>query len=1323
MTLKEELEDLGLVKKSRMGLILVMIVCSSVIIGLVYYFYTENEKNYCKGNIDSDNDIVCPRGSELKKDQVEGDINTCCTAFYCSGNKESKNNVICPIGKRLKTDSNKIVGYETEVCCEDLKCSGNINSSDDFVCPDGKILIEDSEKTHGNTEEICCTSQMCYGNYDETKDVECKFGSYEKDDFNTRKGYRMEDCCNTRLCSGNTDKTQDFICGLNNIGDQTVYIDDSDNTRFPFSENDNDIQKTCCRDLKLGEKLCSNNPGGYPDYVCPDGKSLVENSQLIRVLDDGNDDDRCCSQIKCSGNPSDSGVPNYSCSENGKILKPDTDTTYCPTGGCTDDICCVDAPIGNCTNYDNKNDCERIWTEELSADQERPRKTCLWTGEGGYYNSSGDVINEKCTDYWNTDEGDSEYETYYNTKSYIYAVDKGLNLRRCELPCEPQCLGTVSIAQGGETECPLIFETNNKALEDTYGPNYSSSWPPSARKTGVLGYTEGQCPSECNFKEPEWEIYRRGDQSARGGFPLVSDVDQDNDYVYIVGKSDDTSPTYFYRCKKPCGTRQGGDSVTANNINDISITDGLDQLGCEDIECSAGSDNMSIKSMAVSNDNLWILKDGSLGLEIHSCDKNKELRTGDSNDSCILKSNWIKRDITECGDDVTGLCGRYIQKDISGDSSRDISADVDTIKINPSGTKFDLYSTGDENYYKGGLNRDIQHTNDHIYGVVMTGNINGEDYDGIVPVGKDGTGVRDIGLLGRVNKKYLPKQYHHGMEVNWEAVGGPLIGGKIKKEDTNDVERSQLNSGTATCDRFHTDTDGIGSLLGDVGSKTQSVVSNQLANTTKDICGWDGKGNIPSTEIGWSKISVWDNYDTGPQKPRRVDGESIVSVRPNTHMSGDNGLLESNNNACPAFSGIRDSVSDDNYGISQENDTVNEDYRAGEPDVWCKDECYIPRIQGARDTHSTCGLVDNRDECEATFTCAYGEEEGPDGETICDTQGNQRIRNRGGGYGNKCYWHPASYCSGTGGTPSTESCSMAQDLSKCRFDDEWKPDWLTATTTTIEPNRCWVYEEEKNGDYYKCSNIDSKEKCNNAIYINTGEYEKDGWTFDEKRKERTHGICFWDGEKCKENLKLHPANTVPHTLPCSNNDCQEEYQMADTTYPDGGGITMPELTDGWENCHKDWGNGGLGWDPIFVDEDIFGEENLTRFHGQRKNTQGSLTNQLPYCGDIDDNYDGSSSIIPECRGEQISTYDNDLSNTCRDYDNNAVCSNKYLKYSGTYTNGEEYTNYYQCNLSDSGECNPGIDVFGYTLDSTTGNYAKTSNTDFSSLNQFRCSAN
>ena len=67
--------------------------------------------------------------------------------------------------------------------------------------------------------------------------------------------------------------------------------------------------------------------------------------------------------------------------------------------------------------------------------------------------------------------------------------------------------------------------------------------------------------------------------------------------------------------------------------------------------------------MAISNDNLWILKDGTLGLEIHSCDKNKELRTGDSNDSCILKSNWIKRDITECGDDVTGLCGRYIQKD------------------------------------------------------------------------------------------------------------------------------------------------------------------------------------------------------------------------------------------------------------------------------------------------------------------------------------------------------------------------------------------------------------------------------------------------------------------------------------------------------------------------------------------------------------------------------------------------------------------------------------------------------------------------------------
>ena len=54
--------------------------------------------------------------------------------------------------------------------------------------------------------------------------------------------------------------------------------------------------------------------------------------------------------------------------------------------------------------------------------------------------------------------------------------------------------------------------------------------------------------------------------------------------------------------------------------------------------------------------------------------------------------------------------------------------------------------------------------------------------------------LRDIGLLGRVNKKYLPKQYHHGIQVNWEAVGG-LMGGKIKKEDTTDSEGSQLGSG------------------------------------------------------------------------------------------------------------------------------------------------------------------------------------------------------------------------------------------------------------------------------------------------------------------------------------------------------------------------------------------------------------------------------------------------------------------------------------------------------------------------------------------------
>ena len=68
--------------------------------------------------------------------------------------------------------------------------------------------------------------------------------------------------------------------------------------------------------------------------------------------------------------------------------------------------------------------------------------------------------------------------------------------------------------------------------------------------------------------------------------------------------------------------------------------------------------------------------------QLKQSDKNKELRTGSPNDSCILKSNWIKRDITDCADDVTGLCGRYIKKDISGD----ISDDVDTIKIDPTGT-------------------------------------------------------------------------------------------------------------------------------------------------------------------------------------------------------------------------------------------------------------------------------------------------------------------------------------------------------------------------------------------------------------------------------------------------------------------------------------------------------------------------------------------------------------------------------------------------------------------------------------------------------------
>ena len=97
---------------------------------------------------------------------------------------------------------------------------------------------------------------------------------------------------------------------------------------------------------------------------------------------------------------------------------------------------------------------------------------------------------------------------------------------------------------------------------------------------------------------------------------------------------------------------------------------------------------------------------------------------------------------------------------------------------------------------------------------------------------------------------------------------------------------------------------------------------------------------------------------------------------------------------------------------SQANDTVNEDYRAESKGmrqkqrrIWmfCKDECYIPLIPGATD-NSTCGLVDNRDECEATFTCAYGEAEGPDGETICNPAGNTNLRNKGGGHGNRCYW-------------------------------------------------------------------------------------------------------------------------------------------------------------------------------------------------------------------------------------------------------------------------------------------------------------------------------
>ena len=920
--------------------------------------------------------------------------------------------------------------------------------------------------------------------------------------------------------------------------------------------------------------------------------------------DDGNDEQLCCSRISCSGNRGESGLTeNYSCIGDGKILKTGGEMNFCPSEGCTDEICCDETQEGNCTDYDNQYDCERMFgsrsydeLESVFPDRRSTLKKCLWNGDGGYYNSNGEVVNEKCSDYWNTPEGSEEYDRYHNKKSYIYGIDKSNRLKRCELPCEPQCLGTSSTEHHGETECPKIFEKENDNLSEIDFCPDEGNCTGDEMATGVPGYTSQQCLGpDCDFKEPVWEVYRSGVDS--GGMIDVKDITQDNEYVYLLGNAMDTNQlSYFYRCKKPCGTPGvNGPEGQTHFINDISLGDGLEQLGLCD---SASCDDMKIKSLSVSNEKLWGLTVGVGSTdEIYYCDKNKEIKTGDTEHSCLKRKNWIRMEITPCSHRPPSLpCGRYI------------GPDPNTIKINKNDTEYDLYDNSDENYYNTGhgLNRGIQHTNDHIYGIVMSGNINQGEYNGI-----SGDGTKDIGLIGRVDKGYLHKQYHYGMEVNWEGVGGPKIAGKVKPENVLEAsDRIALNNDTATCSRFYGDTDaGVNSLL-----SSGTTVANP-----EDICGWDAAG-YQVTKVGWSRISVWDNYDTGPQKPRRVDGGNIIHSPPETHFSGDNGLTSENIEQCPALIGLRDTESDDNYGVHIPSDS----------------NYYIDKIKDYKDSQ--------------TF----------------------------------------------------------------EDDNSVAVDWSKATISSATPTRCWVYGKEKNGNYLKCSDLDAGEECNNAVYINSQGFTKDGYYVDNKRKERTHGVCESVNEECQETQKEIPDQVIPHTLPCSDNNCDESRYKWETEKQ----MNMPSLTDKWGNCHKDWGNGGLGWGPLYEDPDVFGDQEITRGHIERKHTVGSLTNQLPYCREGP----GQDEPIPECIGEQISTYPGDLNNSCRDFDNNLVCNGKYIKHTGTYSDGTEYTNYYQCGLDNDGLCLPGISEFGYTGDSVEG-YNLENTPELGLIDSYKCSKN
>ena len=1326
---KQELKYWGLKLENTSNIIrnVIFLLCILSIIAAI--FITKDiDKIYCRGNyFDRSKDIDCPEGTILNGlidplpwERIEGDINTCCSPLYCTGNPDSNNDFNCPEDMIAINNSENIIGNTQGTCCTYLTCSNNNIPSNDIICPNNKILREDASTILKNTIEDCCEDLLCYGNYDNSKDIPCLFGSTEKEGYyNNLVGDTVDECCDRLLCSGNINKNDDVICTTDILGDQTVLKDSSDTLEIPLTNNEREIQIKCCRSLNIGELTCSNNPSGQSnDFQCGSNRFFVENSQTILRKRDSNDIDLCCSNLKCSDN-NDSSI-DYNCTGDGKELKANTDNIYCPPEGCDDDLCCVDSTPGQCEIYRTQYDCERMWGEEVPTG-DFPRKKCVWHGEGGYYDSQSNSVDGSCSNYWMTDEGRKEFERYHKKKSYIYAVDKASRLNRCELPCEPQCLGELDnplIINGvSENNCENIFNHENHAaqrnfsIDDNCGGGMAGGDTTIINycKTGVAGYTESECQitAGCTFKEPIWETYGalvgQEQVGGQGQFPYVSDVVQDNEYVYIVGgdpQGIDTAHN-FWRCKKPCDgelrTFAGG---KVNTILDVTTTSGLEQLGL----CDGGNDNCTtdnIQSIAVSNEHLWILNgDGNL----YSCDKNSEIRDGPDK-SCIFNRNWslYGPDHQSCmrvstgGDTAITTCLRGTA--LGGAARGDVESH-DTIQINLEGTKLDKYDYNfgpdEENWVEGdgghghyrrdtGLTRDTQHTNDYIYSVVESGYINGGDY-GVEEIHPE----RRIPLIGRVKKDYLPEQYHYGMNVKWEGVGGPLIKGKKMKEDTYPGERSKIydpvgqeRDGTVydaeyTCDitqadinaytdssgrnpRHATGTVSAGDTLWPNDPRPVSLLSPGVRgpfpqpglpghsvdagerqapsgcgavkqgrqcpyDSPIDLdadgecnnfklcmkCGWDDDG-AEDDQIGWSRISVWENYDTGPQKPKRIDGGDIINRVPVNYQMGDNGLVPYEE-MCPAL----DSVTADKseiYGVDNEGRTSP----------------YSPPPAANPPTHT--------------------------------------------------------------------------------------PEWENATTTTDSPTRCWVYNENKSGNYLKCSDIDNQDQCNNTIYIMTDPTPAPGVLSAPTRKEKVHGICKWDASECKETWHEEGnSGARPYTQPFEASRIAPNLGFAFAPHP-----RQNVDLNKWGNCHKEWDSDGLGWGNITPDEEIFDSTlQIDRTHQVRKHTAGALTNKLPYCGDIiSGSYIDPGSITP-CQGSEIPPLSLSMDNSCKLFDGNQFCNHKYMKYKHTYSDGTKIEKYYQCALDGSSEnlCLPTLDNFGFSQ--VIDSYELTGFPDYSLLSQYEC---